>query len=533
MSIILRNYQQPFYNQIQEAMIKNNRICAVLPTGGGKSVVIAKLARGLSGRTLILTHRIEILQQNAEWFKNASVLTAKENGLRYDSKIVIAMVQTLHARLEKYGMDYIGKIDNIILDEIQVLIFEKVFERYNFKKLIGFTGTPVLDKKIYTTVDGIDFVEPYTLSEMYDILVQGPDSQELIDLGYLTQDYNIVLDLPNFDKLKESKSNPDGYTSNSMNEVYLNSASLEILSESYQKYCKGKKTLIFNSSTKINKFVYDHFKSLGCNVKLFDTVNKTDINSETGKKYTRDEIIKWFNKERDAILINTNVFTTGFNVPDVEVVIVNRATKSLSLWIQMVGRGSRITDKIFKDKFTVIDLGQNIHEHGRWSEKRDWNNWFYSPGPKRRNVMDMTDTWDCKKCGSLNVKGDIICSVCGEKKKDIVYGEKREFKEGELIELEPISPPKAKSIIEYVSKIDENTDFAFQLLDKRILEMFNHHNITKEFYFARVNRFRKRVEDIYRPIYFAILNSDLKQGARKRLETMYERIINKIEKQWK
>jgi superfamily II DNA or RNA helicase len=248
--IKLRDYQQPFYDEILEELYVQNtaRICSVLPTGGGKSVIIGKLANNLKGRTLILTHRIEILKQNSDWLINAGILSSKENTLRYDNKIVIAMVQTLFARIEKYGINYLGEFDNIILDEVHILIFEKVFNKYKYKKLIGFTGSPVVyGKNIYTEIDGVEYVEPYTLSRLFDKIVCGPDSQDLIDLGYLVQDFNVTLKLPDFDKLRESKTNPDGYTAKSMNELYHNTVSLKKLDEAYFKYAKGKKTIIFNS----------------------------------------------------------------------------------------------------------------------------------------------------------------------------------------------------------------------------------------------------------------------------------------------
>jgi len=544
--INLYSYQQPFYNDIMTELMVNNvkSVCAVLPTGGGKSVIIGKLAHELPGRTLILTHRIEILTQNSEWLKEASILTANENGLKYGSKIVIAMVQTLYARIKKYGIQYIGAIDNIILDEVQVLIFEKVFEQYDFKRLIGFTGTPTLNKKKYTSIDGVDWVEPYTLSELFDTIVQGPDTQDLIDSGFLVQDYNVVLDLPDFSKLKESDSSPDGYTKQSLNEVYLNTASLKVLTEAYDKHCKGKKTLIFNASTTINEYVLNHFKSLGLNAKMFDTVNTAEINPLTEKRYTREEIIDWFNNERDAILINTNVFTTGFNVRDIEVVIVNRATKSLSLWIQMVGRGSRTTDKIFKDLFTVIDLGQNIYEHGRWSERRDWKNWFYSPGKVRKNLMDMLATWACNSCEALNLKGEVVCEICGANKMDaiieITEGNKK-YKNGELVTIQEMPLPRAKAIIDYTISKKQSSDFAFQLLDRKIIDLFIHYDITKQFYEKRKNTyvdefgvikqgFQERIKQIYRPIYFAIIKHKELKGAHKKLDTCFERVITKVEK---
>lgn len=529
MKIIPRKYQQKLRDDIIDKLTKVRKVAAVLPTGGGKSIVIGMLADILPGRTLILTHRQEILFQNAAKVDKVAILSSTENTLRYDTKVVVAMVQTLYARLEKHGEKYIGNFDNIILDEIQVLIFEKVFNKYNFKNLIGFTGTPVLNKSKYTTIDGVEYVEPYTLSELFDDMVIGPDTQDLIDMGFLCQDYNIALSLPDFDKLKESDSSPDGYTKKSLDEVYVNTASLDILSKAYTKHCIGKKTLIFNASTKINKFVYNHFKSKGRNVKLFDSVNNPGINPKTNKKYTRAEIIDWFNNERDAILINTNVFTTGFDVPDVEVIILNRATKSLSLFIQMVGRGSRTTDKIYKDQFTVIDLGQNIFNHEIWSARRNWKQWFHSPGKRPKNIMDMLNTWNCTFCGNINIVGIEKCDHCHMPKEDVVInGKKKKFKEGELEVIGDMPLPRALFILKYTKAQKEGSSFAFKLLERKIKQLFIHYRVRPEFYNKRKAEFRARVRSIYTPIYFAIIKSDL-NGPRKKLDTQIERMFNIID----
>lgn len=534
--IKLRPYQFKLYSQIAEKLFVDEvrKLCVALPTGGGKSILIAKLAQDLPGRTLILTHRIEILQQNSAWLQDACVLTAKENTLKFDGDIVIAMVQTAFSRIEKYGIDYLGHFDNIILDEVQVLIFEKVFKQYKYKRLIGFTGTPVLNKKKYTTIDGIEYVEPFTLSEIFDNLIQGTDTQDLIELGFLVQDYNIVLNLPDFDQLKDSESSPDGYTLDSLNAVYSNSASLRILREAYITYAKGKKTLLFNASTKINKKVYNNFKKLGLNVKMFDTVNETDINPDTKELYTRKEIIEWFRNERDAVLINTNVFTTGFDVDDVEVVIVNRATKSLALWIQMVGRGSRTTTKIYKDKFTVIDLGQNIYKHGIWSLERDWNNFFYSTGKKRKHKADLFDTWECGKCHTYNLMGDLVCLSCGAPKENAVVKEGRDkkLKDGSLEVFGETPLPKAYLIIKYCKAQGEGSNFAFLLLERKITDLFLSYGVTSDFYTKNRTRFAIRVMEIYRPIYFGIIKSDL-LGARKKLVTQVNRVLTKIDKLYK
>lgn len=548
--ITLREYQQPFYDNIIEALKTHNKVCGFMPTGGGKSVIIGKLAHDLSktGRTLILTHRIEILMQNSEWLSSdvAGALASGINTLKYNHKIVIAMVQTLYSRIETYGINYLGQFDNIILDEVHILIFEKVFSQYNFKKLIGFTGSPcIYGKNIYTEIDGVEYVEPYTLSVLFEHLVCGPDSQDLIDIGYLTQDYTVTLKLPDFDKLKESKTQPDGYTQKSLNEVYHNTVSLNILDKGLNEYADGKKTIIFNANNKVSKFVYDHLKKKGCNVMLFDTSGNTEINPSTGKKWKRNEVIEWFRNEKDAILVNTNVFTTGFDVDDIEVVVVNRATKSLALWIQMVGRGSRVTNKIYKDKFTVLDLGQNIHEHGLWSKRRDWKRWFYSPGRKLKNSRDLLSTWECSYCGSLNIVGEEQCGYCGADKLDVVVNGKqkhKKYKEGEFEIIQDMDPPRGNQIVNYCKRNDKNISFAFKLVKTKILELFTHYQISDKFYKRRKydwhdshgnlkKGFDTRIKEIFNPCYFAILQKDngLTGSRKRKYDTELNKIIQAVE----
>jgi superfamily II DNA helicase RecQ len=284
-------------------------------------------------------------------------------------------------------------------------------------------------------------------------------------------------------------------------------------------------------------------KNKGLNVKLFDTSENKEINPKTGKKYKRDEIIHWFKNEKDAILINTNVFTTGFDVDDVEVVVVNRATKSLALWIQMVGRGSRITNKIYKDSFTVIDLGQNIYEHGMWSKKRDWKKWFYSPGPRLKNNRDLLSTWECEYCGSLNIMGEIICDFCkAEKLTAVVDGKTKKYKDGKLEVIQNMPPPRGNFIVKYCEQHDKDIGFALKLVKTKILELFSHYDVSDSFYKRRKsdyidnNGFPKdgfdtRIKKMFRPCYFAIINpkNKLKGKRRRKYETELNRVIDAVE----
>ena len=521
--IIFRDYQDDIYTEIElNADVK--RLLVVAPCGAGKSILIGKLANDLSqsGRVLILTHRVELLVQNHEWLNNAAAIASGVNTLRYDSKIVIAMVETVNARFKKFGTKYLGDFKYIIVDEAHIDIFKKVYSRLKFERLIGFTASPLTNKKETKEVDGVTYVRPLTMAAEYDRLIGSVSEKQLIEKGYLCQDFNVVLRLPDIDKLKHSDSDPDGYTKASINEVYNNTASFEILAEAYNRYCKSKKTLIFNANSKINLSVYEFFLKLGVECKMYDSVNSTDM--------SRKQIVKWYEDTPGAVLINANVFTTGFNVPDTEAIIFNRATKSLSLWLQAIGRGARITDKKYKDMFTVVDLGENIYEHGTFSQERNWQEYFKPQQWKRKKILDLLKTWSCTFCEAINVIGEENCCVCGAQKEDVVVLENgKKAKTGEFEALTEMPLPKAYHIINYAIQNNQDGNFAFKLLEERILDLFIHYNVSRSFYEKKKSEFRTRIRQIYTPIYFAIIKSKVLFSSKKKLDTQIERMFNKID----
>jgi hypothetical protein len=245
-------------------------------------------------------------------------------------------------------------------------------------------------------------------------------------------------------------------------------------------------------------------------------------------------VVEWFRREKEAILIGTNVFTTGFNVPDVETVIVNRATKSLSLWIQMVGRGARTTDKVLKDHFTVVDLGQNIERHGIWSSERDWSEYFWPVPLVPKRQRNLEETWACSDCGALNPAGEVLrgdklyCAYCDSvKKTDERRDHNKPAKDGELVVVDKIPLPSGNAIINYCMANQLNSDQAFKILADRILKLFSHYRVSVDEFLRKEQKYLDRVTQIYRPIYFAIIKSDL-TGSRKAYKTQIKRMHNKI-----
>lgn len=518
----LRDYQENTVKDTAKALTKHRKVLVALPTGAGKSVVIGYIANNIKGRTLILTHRAEILKQNSEWLDNMGVLTRGENSVLLSNTVVIAMVQTLHARIKKHGVGYLGNFESIIIDEAHIDIFQKVYKLFRVKYLIGFTATPTMSKKELIVKDGIEYYRTITLKDQYDALVVGVTVPQLILGGHLVEDENYKLELPNMAQLKDSNTNPDGFTSDSLTKVYSNKASMKILWEAYLKYGKGKKVLLFNATTKVNVPVTKMFLQMGIETRNYDSVHS--------KPKEREGVVKWFEEAREAVLVGTNVFTTGFNVTDIEVVIVNRATKSLSLWIQMVGRGSRTTDKIFKNKFVVLDLGQNIDRHGVWSQERDWQLHFHPPELTLRKKKDITVIWECAKCGAYIPLADLKCTECGaEKPKPQTI--KRPDKTGVIVEVPKTILPRANKIVEYAKAHDKGSAFAFKVLENQLLQLFVTHKVSKESYERNREKFQERIRILFIPSYFAIIKSELR-GANTTIKKRLERLNKKIDKHY-
>ena len=166
------------------------------------------------------------------------------------------------------------------------------------------------------------------------------------------------------------------YTVKSSEDLYTNNDMLTKLVSAYEERCINRKTLIFNNGINTSLIVYDTFKNAGYNIKHLDN---------TATKKERANILKWFKETPDAILTSVSILTTGFDEPTVENIIINRATKSLTLYYQMIGRGSRILNN--KPSFDVIDLGNNFYRFGEWGSDINWQQIFKFPDNYLDNIV--------------------------------------------------------------------------------------------------------------------------------------------------
>ncbi|ABQ05871.1 MULTISPECIES: DEAD/DEAH box helicase [Flavobacterium] len=345
-----------------------------LPTGGGKTVIFSEIVRRyLSNndkKVVVLTHRIELCKQTSKMLKGFGVSNkiinskVKELPDQNDYSCFVAMVETLKNRIndEKLHLDNIGLV---IIDEAHYNSFRKLLNSFKNAFILGVTATP-LSSNI-----------KLPMHQSYDELIVGDTIGSLIDKGFLARATTYSYDVG----LTSLKVGINGdYTVKSSDDLYTNSMMQEKLLHAYTERSLGKKTLIFNNGIHTSLYVYDTFREAGYDIRHLDNTSSSE---------ERKDILQWFKKTPDAILTSVGILTTGFDEPTVETIILNRATKSLTLYFQMIGRGSRKLPG--KDEFTVIDLGNNAARFGLWSEPVNWQHIFKSPEFYLENLRDDTE----------------------------------------------------------------------------------------------------------------------------------------------
>lgn len=333
-----------------------------LPTGGGKTVIFSEIAKSYiekwGKKVLILTHRIELSVQTSKQLSaigvenkviNSDVKKLDENE---DFDCYIAMVETLNNRLHE-NENFIEGVGLVIVDEAHYNSFRKIFQYYQSANILGVTATPLSSNKALP------------LNDNYNKLLVGECISSLIESGYLSDAETFTYDV-NLHGLKIG-SNGD-FTVSSSEMVYGNFFMQEKLLFAYEEVAVGNKTLIFNSGIETSIRVEETFKKRGYKIRHLDS---------TFSEKDRKDVLEWFKVTPDAILSSVGILTTGFDEPTVETIILNRATRSLTLYHQMIGRGSRKLPN--KSQFKLIDLGNNVRRFGFWQDFINWQDAFRFP----------------------------------------------------------------------------------------------------------------------------------------------------------
>lgn len=372
------------------------------------------------GKALIITDRIELLAQAGKDFeKILEIKAGHEPDLT--KNLHVAMIETLARRVERYN-NYITTRTMIIIDEAHKCAFNKLFPYLSEKTIvIGATATP------------LRIGDQPSMDEFYTDMVQCVDTPELIEQGKLSRAKTYGVDID----LKGVKSKGNDYDTDQMAQRYSESKVYEGVIENYNRICPGTKAILFASNRASSKEICLKLNMAGIPAKHLDSDKKLITDKE------RKEIFKWFKETPGAVLCNIGIATTGFNEPTIETVILYRATKSLTLYLQMVGRGSRTIEGL-KDTFNLLDFGNNVKTHNFWEAPRTWS----LDKKKKKDKSGVAPIKICPQCQAMlnvNIMACVFCDFAFKKE----YGGKNEF-----AELRLLSPPQ---IWEHAKKADVKT----------------------------------------------------------------------------
>lgn len=536
--------QEISIQQINNSLLVKDRLLFQLATGGGKTACFSFIAKifylHTGKKVLILAHRDELINQTVTTLRKIGVsaesVTAQKKILNHLSNAYVAMVQTLKNRLKK-DTDFLKDVGLIIIDECHLLMHEEIFNYYSNAKILGVTATPVLLKKVSFTKchkchkisDTIDdccgyemyeYTRNYTLSEIYHNIILGTNISDLINENRLVPE--IIYSVGNIDKSKFKIGFDGDYIDT--DQTFAEKSKIFDVVKNYNEIALNKKTIIFNSSTNVNLKVYEEFIDKGFeNVKMFDSINS--LQSE------RLDTLKWFKETPNAILLNCGCFTTGFDEPTIECVILNLSTKSLSKFLQMVGRGGRTTSLIYKPNFILIDLGGNVKEHGKWSDDKDWQAIFYGTNEKPKAKKELLDdVCYCPECNSIIAKSSIVCPLCGYVIVQLNYKENKSNEVAQLLELIP--KPCGFKIVKYCQENNADKNMAWKILINQILDLFKHYKVTEKLYQKTLNngKFENSLKKLIMQPYRVIQISELESGTMRTKNYLLNKTKLKLEK---
>lgn len=378
-----RDYQQHLDDGIHREWDRGARnVMAVLPTGGGKTVVISNIVHAHNGASAVIAHRQELVSQIS--------MALARNGIRhriigpnklirlivslqmiefgatfYDpsAKCAVAGVDTLIRREEELAR-WIPLVTLVIIDEGHHCLnsnkWGKAVELFPNAKGLLVTATPC-------RADGAGLGRHS--DGIVDALVIGPTMRDLINRGYLTE-YRIIAppsDL-RLDTITISNSTGD-YNLDQMRKA-VSGSSLVVHEGSkvvgdivahYMKFASGKLGITFVPEVSVAQKVADQFNAAGIPAAVVSAKTPDD---------ERARILRDFKSRRLMNLVNVDLFGEGFDLPAIEVVSMGRPTQSYSLYAQQFGRGLRLLEG--KDRAIIIDHVGNVARHGLPDAPREW-----------------------------------------------------------------------------------------------------------------------------------------------------------------
>ena len=357
--IKLFDYQEDMKERIEKALRLHRSVMAQMPTGTGKTYLLTAVIDSFvednpNTKVWIVAHRKELVSQIEETIKKFYSYSSSKN------KTLLVSVKAMSIQwLARHYNEIEEEPGMIVIDEAHHALaktYKEMWERFPKAKFLGLTATPCrLNGKGFT--------------DLFDVLVQSWGVPEFISKGRLaTYDFVSIKSDGVTQRLINSlqKRGADGDYQNKEMDMLLNKRpSIERLYQSFEEYGKDRKGIVYAINISHAKKIMELYQEHG--------IKAVAIDSKT-PAMERQQDIETFKKGDIQVLVNVDIFSEGFDCPDVEFVQLARPTLSLAKYLQMVGRGLRVAKG--KKNCVIIDNVGLYRVFGLPSQVWNWKATF-------------------------------------------------------------------------------------------------------------------------------------------------------------
>lgn len=407
--IELRPYQHGAINNLRVSIgAGNRRVLLQAATGAGKTIIaceMIRLAMTKSKRVIFIAHRKEIITQTSGKLDafgiEHGIIMANHTRVNNHS-VQVASIQTLTQRDKPPA-------DLIIIDETHLACsasFKQILKHYSGATVIGLTATP-------TRLDGKG------LGEIYSDIIQVVPMSQLISEGHLVKPRVFAPFTPDMRGVKKSKGDYDAIqTANLMDRKEITANIVKHWATS----AADRKTIVFASSVEHSKNIVAEFAAENISAKHLDANTPADL---------RDKTLREWRDGQFTVLSNMGLFIEGLDVPAAACCILARPTKSLTIYLQAIGRVMRPHET--KTDCVILDCAGLTYEHGFVDDAREWT--LDGKAKKQRDEVSVVHI--CDECFAAYSKAQHPheCPECGVKTP--VEHKEIEQAEVEMVELTP------------------------------------------------------------------------------------------------
>lgn len=348
MKFQLRDYQSMAKRQVRNAFTRHRRVAMVSPTGSGKTVIGASIVESTVAKgnsVLFVAPRKEIVDQTSAKLDSIGldhgIIMAKHKRDRPDLPVQVASIQTLMRR-EK------PDVKLVVVDETHTHLDAQIelAKLYPNAFFLGLTATP-------WRTDGRG------LGKMYDNMVVVAQVRDLVKRGFLVDPMINTYRTPSLDRLRVVAGD---YAAKELGPVMNKPRLVGNIVRHWWHKARDLKTVVFASSVEHSQNIVAGYRHIG--------IRAEHVDSSTHKD-DRAAILQRLKSGETQLVSNVGILTEGWDLPELECIVMARPTKSLTRYLQMVGRVMRPSDH--KKRAIMLDHAGCVKEHGLPTRYRDFS----------------------------------------------------------------------------------------------------------------------------------------------------------------